>query len=181
MILYIFQCHSPKSSHPLPLPQSPKDYKSESDASLSMCSIIRLSWKSSPPASQPPSFRSFSVLYIFNSDVQGYPELPLPSEACVSLCWRTPCYPHLDLGLNKTTVGSVFVAWLHYRALSTAERSHPTSEVRGRSREDRMPKGQRPRGVTPRPRSRAAAKSARLQGHRNGREELPKTEVKGGS
>ena len=26
MILYIFQCHSPKSSHPLPLPQSPIDY-----------------------------------------------------------------------------------------------------------------------------------------------------------
>ena len=26
MILYMFQCHSPKSSHPLPLPQSPKDW-----------------------------------------------------------------------------------------------------------------------------------------------------------
>ena len=25
MILYIFQCHSPKSSHPLPFPQSPKE------------------------------------------------------------------------------------------------------------------------------------------------------------
>ena len=25
MKLYMFQCHSPKSSHPLPLPQSPKD------------------------------------------------------------------------------------------------------------------------------------------------------------
>ena len=25
MILYTFQCHSPKSSHPLPLPQIPKD------------------------------------------------------------------------------------------------------------------------------------------------------------
>ena len=25
MILYMFQCHSPKSSPPLPLPQSPKD------------------------------------------------------------------------------------------------------------------------------------------------------------
>ena len=25
MILYMFQCHSPKSSHSLPLPQSPKD------------------------------------------------------------------------------------------------------------------------------------------------------------
>ena len=24
-MLYVFQCHSPKSSHPLPLPQSPKD------------------------------------------------------------------------------------------------------------------------------------------------------------
>ena len=25
MILYMFQCHSPKSSHPFPLPQNPKD------------------------------------------------------------------------------------------------------------------------------------------------------------
>ena len=25
MILYMFQCHSPKSSHPLPLPESPKE------------------------------------------------------------------------------------------------------------------------------------------------------------
>ena len=25
LIVYMFQCHSPKSSHPLPLPQSPKD------------------------------------------------------------------------------------------------------------------------------------------------------------
>ena len=25
IILYVFECHSPKSSHPLPLPQSPKD------------------------------------------------------------------------------------------------------------------------------------------------------------
>ena len=25
MILYMFQCHFPKASHPLPLPQSPKD------------------------------------------------------------------------------------------------------------------------------------------------------------
>ena len=44
-----------------------------------------------------------------------------------------------------------------------------------------MPKGRRPRGVTPRPRSGAAAESARLQWRRNGREELPKTKVRGGS
>ena len=40
------------------------------------------------------------------------------------------------------------------RALSVAERSYPTSEVRGRSRENPMPEGRWPRGVTPHPRSR---------------------------
>ena len=42
-------------------------------------------------------------------------------------------------------------------ALSAAERSNPMSEVRGRSLEDPMPEGRRPRGATPRPRSGAAA------------------------
>ena len=51
-----------------------------------------------------------------------------------------------------------------------AERSYPT---RGRSREDPMPEGRQPIGVTPRLRSGAVAKSARLQQRRNGREELP--------
>ena len=47
------------------------------------------------------------------------------------------------------------------------------SKVRGRSQEDPMPEGRRPRGVTPRPRSGAAAESTRLRRLRNGREELP--------
>ena len=38
----------------------------------------------------------------------------------------------------------------------------------------------RPRGATPRPRSGAAAESARLPLRRNSREELPKSEVRGG-
>ena len=42
-------------------------------------------------------------------------------------------------------------------ALSAAKRSYPTSEVRGRSWEDPMPEWRWPRGVTPRPRSGAAA------------------------
>ena len=54
------------------------------------------------------------------------------------------------------------------------------SEVRGRSWEDPMPEGRRPRGVTPRPRSGAAAESARLRQCKNGQEELPKSEVRGG-
>ena len=36
------------------------------------------------------------------------------------------------------------------------------------------------RGATPHPRSGTAAESARLQRRRNGREELPKSEVRGG-
>ena len=47
-------------------------------------------------------------------------------------------------------------------ALSAVERTHPTSEVRGRIWEDPMPKGQRPRGFTPHPRSGAAAEGTRL-------------------
>ena len=43
-----------------------------------------------------------------------------------------------------------------------------------------MPEGRQPRGVTPRPRSGAVAGSARPRRHRNGRENLPKSEVRGG-
>ena len=64
-------------------------------------------------------------------------------------------------------------------APSAAERSHPTAEVRGRSREDPLPKGRWPRGVTPHLRSGAAAESTRRRRHRNGREELPASEVRG--
>ena len=51
--------------------------------------------------------------------------------------------------------------------------SYPTSEVRGRSREHPTPERRWPRGVTPCPRSGAAAESARLRWRRNGQEELP--------
>ena len=42
-----------------------------------------------------------------------------------------------------------------------------------------MPERRRPRGVTPRPRSGAAAERARLQRRRNGREELPRVQGQG--
>ena len=59
------------------------------------------------------------------------------------------------------------------RALSAAERSFPTSEVRGRSPEDPMPKGRWPRGVTLCPSSGAVVESARLRRRRNSQEEIP--------
>ena len=43
-----------------------------------------------------------------------------------------------------------------------------------------MPEGQWPRGVTPRLRSGAAAESARLRWRRNGQEELPHVQGRGG-
>ena len=39
MILYMFQCHSPISSHPLPLPQSPKD------CSIHLCLFCCLAYR----------------------------------------------------------------------------------------------------------------------------------------
>ena len=39
MILYMFQCHSPKLSHPLPLPQSPKD------CSIHLCLFCCLAYR----------------------------------------------------------------------------------------------------------------------------------------
>ena len=39
MILYMFQCHSPKSSQPLPLPQSPKD------CSIHLCLFCCLAYR----------------------------------------------------------------------------------------------------------------------------------------
>ena len=60
------------------------------------------------------------------------------------------------------------------------EELQTTSEVRGRSQEDPMPEGWQPRGVTPRLRSGAVAKSARLQRLRNGREGLPLVRGHGG-
>ena len=39
MIVYMFQCHSPKSSHPLPVPQSPKD------CSIHLCLLWCLAYR----------------------------------------------------------------------------------------------------------------------------------------
>ena len=39
MILYMLQCHSPKSSHPFPLPQSPKD------CSIHLCLFCCLAYR----------------------------------------------------------------------------------------------------------------------------------------
>ena len=71
-------------------------------------------------------------------------------------------------------------------ALTVAERSYPTFEVRGRSQEDTTPEGWWPRGVTPRPRSGAVARrsypTSEVRG--SGWEELPHTDTpkaRGGS
>ena len=39
MVLYMFQCHSPRPSHPLPLPQSPKD------CSIHLCLFCCLAYR----------------------------------------------------------------------------------------------------------------------------------------
>ena len=66
------------------------------------------------------------------------------------------------------------------RAKSVAERSYPTSEVRGRSREDPMPKGRRPRGVTARPRSGQRPRVLDCDGAVTAERSCPTSEVRGG-
>ena len=66
------------------------------------------------------------------------------------------------------------------RAKSVAERSYPTSEVRGRSREDPMPKGRRPRGVTARPRSGQRPRVLDCDGAGTAERSCPTSEIRGG-
>ena len=62
----------------------------------------------------------------------------------------------------KAHIAQLRRATTRSRSGAVAGRSNPTSKVRGRSQEDPMPEERWPRGVTPHPRSGAAAESARL-------------------
>jgi len=60
MILYVIQCHSPKSSHPLPLPQSPKD------CSIHLCLFCSLAYRVIVTAFLNSIYmRSYTVLVFF--------------------------------------------------------------------------------------------------------------------
>ena len=115
-----------------------------------------------------------------------------------TLAKRSRCSLPWTRGISSppaaATTGLLSAGDCDHRRASVAEKSYPRSEVRGRSQEDPMPEGRRPRGVTPCPRSGATAESARLRRRRNGREELPRvrgqsrdersyptSEVRGGS
>ena len=103
-----------------------------------------------------------------------------PYHFCPLLCHLCMKFsPGVSLFLEDISSLSHSVVFLHFfpliaevrqlrLPLSVAGRNYPISEVRGRSWEDPMPEGWRPRGVTPHLRSGSAAKTARLQWHRNG-------------
>ena len=89
--------------------------------------------------------------------------------------WNVRCINQGKLDVVKQEMARVNADILGISKLkdaATGERSYPTSKVRVKSWEDPRPEGQRPRGVTPRPRSGSAAESARLRRRRNSREEL---------
>ena len=85
---------------------------------------------------------------------------------------------------DEVSESDIAVSWIQVlyllRWLLPANRSYPTSQVRGRSQEDPMPEGRWPGGATPRPRSWEAAESARLRQRRSSQEELPQPEARGG-
>ena len=72
---------------------------------------------------------------------------------CVTVNFSFYVCSCLSYVLRYSNVGYSYVkcGQLRLAHLSAAERSYPTSEVRGRSWEDPMLEGWQPRGVTPRP------------------------------
>ena len=91
-----------------------------------------------------------------------------------------PCTSVLVPGVAVSFQSCSPFSWVRYSTREDGDVDHQEAQScptlcnpwtvahRGRRREDPMPKGWWPRGVTPRPRSGAAAESARLQGRRNG-------------
>ena len=79
MILYMFQCHSPKSSHPLPLPQSPKD------CSMYLCLFCCLTYRVIIIIFLNSIYIYVSILYWRRRQWQATPVL-LPRK---SLGWRS--------------------------------------------------------------------------------------------
>ena len=64
MILYMFQCHSPKSSHPLPLPQSPED------CSIHQCLFCCLTYSYRYHLSK---FHIYALVYCIDGEGNGTP------------------------------------------------------------------------------------------------------------
>ena len=69
----------------------------------------------------------------------------LPSDALLQHLPSYLGFSYLGLGISLHGCSSKAQPF-------AAERSHPMSDVRGRSQEDPMPEGQRPKGATPCPR-----------------------------
>ena len=70
MIIYMFQCHSPKSSHPLPLPQSP------TDCSIHLCLFCFLTYR--------------VIVTIFLNSMKSESEV---AQLCPTLCDPMDCSP----------------------------------------------------------------------------------------
>ena len=80
MIIYMFQCHSPKSSHPCPLPQSPKD------CSIHLCLFCCLAYRVIVIFKETPYCSpKWLYLFTFSPTVQECSLFSTPSPAFI-LC-----------------------------------------------------------------------------------------------
>ena len=101
MIVYTFQCHSPKSSLPLPLPQSPKD------CSIHLCLFCCLTYISCLTTSNLPWFidLTFQVPMQYYS-LQHWTLLPSPvmSTTKCCFCFSSICSFFLEIFLHWSPV-----------------------------------------------------------------------------
>ena len=106
MILYMFQCHSPKQSHPLPLPQSPKDCSIHVSLLLSRIQGYRYHLS---------KFHIYVLVYCIGGEGNGTPlqfsclENPMDGGA-----WWAAVHGSLRVGHNWETSLSLFT-FTHWR------------------------------------------------------------------
>ena len=114
MILYIFQCHSPKSSHPLLLPQSPKDKPGCFKCSVQLLSCVSLfetPWAAALQASLSitNSWSMFKLMYI---------DLVIPSShhiLCRPLLLLPSVFPSISI-LSDDSI--IHIRWPKYWSFS---------------------------------------------------------------
>ena len=89
--------------------------------------------------------KNICFCFIVIHTVKGF---GIVNKAEIDVFLELSCFVHdpADVG-NLISDSSAFSKTTWHT--STAERSYPTSEIRGRRWEDPMPEGQQPRGATP--------------------------------